>query len=180
MNRIEALLMSETQDTVGQEAVVAEEIEEANFDDMAPGQEADVGGEGEPFGDISGVEEALQAWSEGGHALDELDDSDEIKAIQFPQLDTTVVPRTTEKTGRLNNVIVDIAVELGTKEMTVRELTDLKEQDVIELDKLAGEAFNIRVNGRAFAEGEVVVVTDLMAVRITRLHDFPEDDTADN
>ncbi len=169
--------MSETQDTVEQETIVAEEVEEAQFDDLAPDQ-PDAGAV--PFADISRVEEALQAWSEGGHALDELDDSDEIKAIQFPQLDTTVVPRTTERVNRLNNVIVDIAVELGTKEMTVRELTDLKEQDVIELDKLAGEAFNIRINGRQFAEGEVVVVTDLMAVRITRLHDFPEDDAADS
>ena len=165
--------MRQTQDTVEQETIVAEEIEEAQFDDLAPEQP-----EAEPFADISGVEEALQAWSEGGHALDEIDDSDEIKAIQFPQLDTTVVPRTIEKPNRLSNVIVDISVELGTKEMTVRELTDLKEQDVIELDKLAGEPFNIRVNGRRFAEGEVVVVTDLMAVRITRLHEFPLDDEA--
>ena len=53
--------------------------------------------------------------------------------------------------------------------MTVREILGLKEQDFIELDKLAGEAFQILVNGRPFAEGEIVVVTDLMAVRITRL-----------
>ena len=170
--------MSETQDTVEQEGIVAEETEEAHFDDLAPDQ-PDVG-EPEPLADISGVEEALQAWSEGGHALDNLDDPDEIKTIQFPHLDTTVVPQTTEQVGRLNNVVVDISVELGTKEMTVRELSDVKEQDVIELDKLAGEAFNIRVNGRQFAEGEVVVVTDLMAVRITRLHDVPGDEAAGN
>jgi flagellar motor switch protein FliN/FliY len=170
--------MSESQDTtVEQETTVEDEAEEGQFEDMSQDQPGVA--EAEPF-DISGVEEALQAWSEGGHAIDDFDDPDEIKTIQFPQLDTTVVPRTTEKVGRLNNVIVDIAVELGTKEMTVRELTDLKEQDVIELDKLAGEAFNIRVNGRQFAEGEVVVVTDLMAVRITRLHDFPEDEAAGN
>ena len=46
--------------------------------------------------------------------------------------------------------------------------------DVIEVDKLAGEAFDVLVNRRRFAEGEVVVVTDLMAVRLTRLHDFPD------
>jgi flagellar motor switch protein FliN len=58
---------------------------------------------------------------------------------------------------------------LGHKEMTVSELVNLKEQDVIDLSKLAGEAFDILVNNRPFAEGEIVVVTDLMAVRITRL-----------
>ena len=174
--------MNENQDfTDGREAnettTVAEEIEEAQFDDLAV--EALEETKAEPFGDVSGVEEAPQAGSGGEHALNELDDSEEIKAIQFPQLDTTVVPRVKGKADRLNNVIVDISVELGTKEMTVRELTDLKEQDVVELDKLAGEAFNIRINGRRFAEGEVVVVTDLMAVRITRLHDFPIEEAAD-
>ena len=66
---------------------------------------------------------------------------------------------------------MDITVELGRKEMSVRELTNLKEQDVVDLDKLAGEAFDILINERQFAEGEIVVVTDLMAVRITRLLD---------
>ena len=51
----------------------------------------------------------------------------------------------------------------------MREIKELKIQDVIDLDKLAGEAFDILVNKRPFAEGEIVVVTDLMAVRITRL-----------
>ena len=155
------------------EETTEEELEEAPSDDLATeeSEEANV--------DISGVEESPQAWSEGGHALDALDDGDEIKKVQFPQLDTTVVPRVKEKSERLNNVIVDISVELGTKEITVREFTDLKEQDVIELDKLAGEAFDIRINGRRFAEGEVVVVTNLMAVRITRLYDFPADEAAE-
>ena len=71
--------------------------------------------------------------------------------------------------SRLNNVYIDIIVELGRKEMTVRELTNLKEQEVIELDKLAGESFDILVNDRPFAEGEIVVITDMMAVRLTKM-----------
>ena len=72
------------------------------------------------------------------------------------------------------NVEVDVTVELGRKEMSVNQLVELKEQGLIELDKLAGEAFDIRVNGRLFAAGEVVVVTDLMAVRITSLYENPD------
>ncbi|MBT3345608.1 MAG: flagellar motor switch protein FliN [Gemmatimonadetes bacterium] len=71
----------------------------------------------------------------------------------------------------LDNVSVDIAVEMGRKEVTIDQARRLKEQDVIDFDKLAGEAFDILVNGRVFAEGEIVVVTDLMAVRVTRLVD---------
>ncbi len=79
---------------------------------------------------------------------------------------------------RLDNVQVRITCELGRKELSLKEIRQLKEQDVIELDKLAGEAFEIRMNGRFFAMGEVVVVTDLMAVRITDMADVPQEVTA--
>ena len=75
----------------------------------------------------------------------------------------------------LGNVAAEVVVELGRKEMTLGQVRRLQAFDVIEVDKLAGEAFDVLVNRRRFAEGEVVVVTDLMAVRITRLHDFPVD-----
>ncbi|MFA6110905.1 MAG: FliM/FliN family flagellar motor switch protein [Candidatus Latescibacterota bacterium] len=117
--------------------------------------------------DNGGVAEALRAWEEGGHAAVQPDEG-EISLVQFPQLEAGV-PKVKPRLSRLNNVAVTISVELGRKEMTVRELTQLKEQDVIELEKLAGESFEIRVNGRTFALGEVVVVTDLVAVRITSL-----------
>ncbi|MBT4098957.1 MAG: flagellar motor switch protein FliN [Gemmatimonadetes bacterium] len=71
----------------------------------------------------------------------------------------------------LDNVEVDINVELARKQVTIAAMRSLKEQDVIDFDKLAGEAFDILVNGRIFAEGEIVVVTDLMAVRVTRMID---------
>lgn len=71
----------------------------------------------------------------------------------------------------LDNVGVEIRVELGRKEVSIDEVRHMKEQDVIDFAKLAGEAFDVLVNGRVFAEGEIVVVTDLMAVRLTRLID---------
>ena len=123
--------------------------------------------------DDAGVEEALQAWEEGGHVLEENKDPEQISAVRFSQLEQAV-PKVNKKPDLLNNVVVQVSVELGRKDMTVRKLSDLKEQDVIELEKLAGEPFDIRVNGRLFATGEVVVVTDLMAVRITSLYENPD------
>jgi len=123
-------------------------------------------GDGEE--DDSGVEEALQAWAEGGHAAADSGDADEVQMVHFAQLEPGVAEGK-RRNSRLNNVVVQVTVELGRKEMSVDAIQKLKEQDVIELDKLAGEAFGIRVNGRAFAYGEVVVVTDMMAVRITSL-----------
>jgi len=77
--------------------------------------------------------------------------------------------------GRLNNVVVDISCEVGRKEISLKEVRRLKVQDVVDLDKLAGESFEIRMNGKLFGYGEVVVVTDLMAVRLTGLVELPQE-----
>lgn len=147
----------------------------AEMEDLSEEERADEGEVEEEMASLSpdeeegdtGVEEALRAWVEGGQAALQADEG-EISPIEFPQLEPGV-PKVKTRLSRLNNVMVTITIELGRKEMTVRELSRLKEQDIIELDKLAGESFEIRVNGRLFALGEVVVVTDMMAVRITNL-----------
>ncbi len=115
---------------------------------------------------------AMQAWAAGGHTESEAD-GDEVLPVQFAQLEPPPAQKVKPRFTRLNNVNVDITVELGRKEMTVRQITNLKEQDVIDLRKQAREAIDILINNRPFAEGEIVVVTDLMAVRITRLMDRP-------
>jgi flagellar motor switch protein FliN len=74
-----------------------------------------------------------------------------------------------ENENRLDNVALCLTCELGRKEITLKEIRQLQEQDVMQLDKLAGEAFDIRLNGRLFATGEVVVVTDMMSVRVTSM-----------
>jgi formylglycine-generating enzyme len=69
----------------------------------------------------------------------------------------------------LADIPVEVEMELGRKEMMLSQVREIGLQDVIELDKQAGEAFEIRVNGHPFASGEVVVVTDLVACRVTSL-----------
>ena len=69
----------------------------------------------------------------------------------------------------LADMPVEVELELGRKEMMLSQVRDIKLQDVIQLDKLAGEAFEIRVNGHPFASGEVVVVTEQVACRVTSL-----------
>ncbi len=74
----------------------------------------------------------------------------------------------------VDNVYADVTVELGRREITLGEARRLKKGDCIDFFKLAGEAFDIRINQRLFAEGEIVVVTDLMAIRVTRLLEPPK------
>ena len=66
----------------------------------------------------------------------------------------------------LYDVDLQLSVELGRAEMTIREILDLGIGAVIELNKLAGEPVDVLVNGRPVARGEVVVVDDMFGVRI--------------
>ena len=124
----------------------------------------------EQGGQPLGIEEALRAWEEGGYRVDDLEE-EQVLPVKFAQLEPDGSPVSAPEPDRLHNVQVEVAVELGRKEMSVRELMALKEQSVIELDKLAGEPFTIWVNQRRFAEGEIVVVAESLGVRITHVFD---------
>lgn len=69
------------------------------------------------------------------------------------------------------NVILDIPVtismELGRTTISVRNLLQLQQGSVIELDRMAGEPLDILVNGTLIAQGEVVVVNETFGIRIT-------------
>ncbi len=69
----------------------------------------------------------------------------------------------------LLDVDLEIAVELDRKSMMVSELLKLGKGSIIEFQKSAGEPLDILVNGRKFAEGEVVVIDDKFGIRITQL-----------
>lgn len=76
--------------------------------------------------------------------------------------------------GRISNVAMDLTVELGRVRMSVREVLALEPGAVIELDRSVGAPADVLLNGRLIARGEVVVVDQDYAVRITRILD-PEE-----
>ncbi|MDE1461483.1 flagellar motor switch protein FliN [Spartinivicinus poritis] len=69
------------------------------------------------------------------------------------------------------DVILDIPViitmEVGGTEITIRNLLQLNQGSVIELDRLAGEPLDVKVNGTLIAHGEVVVVNEKFGIRLT-------------
>jgi flagellar motor switch protein FliN len=67
------------------------------------------------------------------------------------------------------DVSLAVTVELGRTRMPLRQVLELQNGSVIELDRLAGDAVDIFVNDRLIARGEVVVVDDKFGVRITEL-----------
>ena len=67
----------------------------------------------------------------------------------------------------LLDVPLDLSVELGRARMSIQDLLNLSPGSVIELDKIAGEAIDILINGRLVARGEAVVVNDKFGIRIS-------------
>ena len=69
----------------------------------------------------------------------------------------------------LMDVPLRVTVELGRTQMSVRQVLDLQNGAVVELDRMAGEAVDVLVNDKLMARGEVVVVDDKFGIRITEI-----------
>ena len=65
------------------------------------------------------------------------------------------------------NVDLDLALEVGRATISVRNLLQLNQGSVVELDRLAGEPLDVLVNGTLIARGEVVVVNEKYGIRLT-------------
>jgi len=65
------------------------------------------------------------------------------------------------------DIPVTISVEIGRTNVNIRNLLQLNQGSVVELDRIAGEALDVMVNGTLIAHGEVVVVNDKFGIRLT-------------
>jgi len=65
------------------------------------------------------------------------------------------------------DIPVTIAMEIGRTTISIRNLLQLNQGSVVELDRLAGEPMDVLVNGTLIAHGEVVVVNDKFGIRLT-------------
>lgn len=65
------------------------------------------------------------------------------------------------------DIPLKVTVELGRTSLAIKDLLQLGQGSVLELDKLAGEPLEILVNGKLVAKGEVVVVNEKFGIRLT-------------
>ncbi|MEX5686761.1 MULTISPECIES: flagellar motor switch protein FliN [Pseudomonas] len=65
------------------------------------------------------------------------------------------------------DIPVSISMEVGSTDISIRNLLQLNQGSVIELDRLAGEPLDVLVNGTLIAHGEVVVVNEKFGIRLT-------------
>ncbi|WP_324032092.1 flagellar motor switch protein FliN [Aeromonas caviae] len=87
--------------------------------------------------------------------LEELKDESPISAEERRKLDTIL------------DIPVTIAMEVGRSQISIRNLLQLNQGSVVELDRVAGEPLDVLVNGTLIAHGEVVVVNDKFGIRLT-------------
>jgi flagellar motor switch protein FliN/FliY len=92
----------------------------------------------------------------------------EVKNVKFPEL---VEGEKGEKIDprALGDVPVEVTVELGSTELSLKELLELAEGSIVELNRLAGEPLDLKVGGQLVAQGEVVAVDDSYGLRITNV-----------
>lgn len=65
------------------------------------------------------------------------------------------------------DIPLKLSVELGRSEILIKDLLQLGQGSVLELDKLAGEPLEVLVNGKLVARGEVVVINEKFGIRLT-------------
>jgi len=69
----------------------------------------------------------------------------------------------------LLDIPVEVSVEIGRTKMAIGELLSLAKGTIVELNKIAGEAVDIYVNGKLLGKGEIIVVNERLGVRIIEI-----------
>lgn len=110
---------------------------------------------------------AEQAQAEAA-ALEKQQSSQAASAAVFKDFSST--PSKTETHNDIDFILdipVQLTVELGRTKIAIKNLLQLAQGSVVELDGLAGEPMDVLVNGCLIAQGEVVVVNDKFGIRLT-------------
>ncbi|WP_445397120.1 flagellar motor switch protein FliN [Zobellella sp. An-6] len=107
-----------------------------------------------------------------GEAMAEQEAQDsQVKRVELDDFsDDDASPLSGEERRKLDAILdipVTISMEVGRSQISIRNLLQLNQGSVVELDRLAGEPLDVMVNGTLIAHGEVVVVNDKFGIRLT-------------
>lgn len=90
------------------------------------------------------------------------------ESAQFQELREEVPAESSDvNLNAILDVPVTISMEIGRTRISIRNLLQLNQGSVVELDRLAGEPMDVLVNGTLIAKGEVVVVNEKFGIRLT-------------
>ena len=119
---------------------------------------------------------AAMAEQEAAEQADTEDEPESEAPQAKPASDDVFRPLSAEKSATpsrdlemIMDIPVKLTVELGRTKLTIKQLLELAQGSVIELEGLAGEPMDIPINGYLIAQGEVVVIEDKYGIRITEI-----------
>ncbi|MBM7072228.1 flagellar motor switch protein FliN [Shewanella sp. OPT22] len=94
---------------------------------------------------------------------------EEVSAAELTELsdESGSVGADKENLDAILDIPVTISMEVGRSHISIRNLLQLNQGSVVELDRIAGEPLDVMVNGTLIAHGEVVVVNDKFGIRLT-------------
>ncbi|MED5439700.1 MAG: flagellar motor switch protein FliN [Pseudomonadota bacterium] len=140
---------------------VAGGIEEASSEESAAEED-----------DQALADEWAAAMEEAGETEDEEPEPepDPVKQVELDELQDEGRPGGNGDNPELEVILdipVRISMEVGATKIPIRNLLQLNQGSVVELDRLAGEPLDVLVNGTLIAHGEVVMVNDKFGIRLT-------------
>jgi flagellar motor switch protein FliN/FliY len=91
----------------------------------------------------------------------------EVAELEEFDEDREITPKEKRKLDTILDIPVTISMEVGRSNISIRNLLQLNQGSVVELDRIAGEPLDVLVNGTLIAHGEVVVVNDKFGIRLT-------------
>jgi flagellar motor switch protein FliN/FliY len=113
----------------------------------------------------------VQAASAGREVASELRPAETVQRAAFANLASagmpTMPPGAVNDIGMILDIPVQLTVELGRTRIPIKQILQLAQGSVVELETLAGEPMDVLVNGYLIAQGEVVVVNDKFGIRLT-------------
>lgn len=92
-----------------------------------------------------------------------------VQPVQFASLHELSMGSMPQNIGLILDVPLDVTVELGKTRKSIKEVLELQQGSIIQLDKMAGEPVDLIVNGTLIARGEVVVIDENYGIRITAI-----------
>ena len=116
------------------------------------------------------AEEAGKVDSDDGWGDAMAEEADSVQQAKLDPLTDEGKPRSDDISPELDVILdipVSISMEVGRTEIPIRNLLQLNQGSVVELDRLAGEPLDVLVNGTLIAHGEVVMVNDKFGIRLT-------------
>lgn len=119
---------------------------------------------------MSDDQDTMDEWAAALAEAEGADDSSEVKVTELDELDDSKHELSGEEKRKLDTILdipVTISMEVGRSKINIRNLLQLNQGSVIELDRVAGEPLDVLVNGTLIAHGEVVVVNDKFGIRLT-------------